>query len=69
MSGSEMHHPERDIRPSRLAAMPGARWTAILAAATIAALGALAGCGGDDGGGSIPQETADEMLATAAEIE
>ena len=69
MSGSEMHHPEPGNRPSRLAPMPGARGIAIVAAAVIAALFAIAGCGGDDGGGSIPQDLADEMLATSGEIE
>lgn len=69
MSGSDMHHPEAGNRPNRLAAMPGRRGRAILAAAILAALVPLSGCGGDDGGGSIPQESADAMLASAAEIE
>ena len=69
MSGSEMHRPgAREPRPT-LAAMPGARGRAVLAAAMIAALAALAGCGGDDEGGAIPKDTADEMLAATAEIE
>jgi hypothetical protein len=49
--------------------MPGTRGTAIVAAAVIAALFAIAGCGGDDGEGAIPQEASDEMLAATAEIE
>ena len=66
MSGSELHHPEPGGGPNRLAAMPGARGRAILA---VALAGALAGCGGDSGGGDIPQDTADTMLARAGEIE
>jgi hypothetical protein len=69
MSGSEMSHPETRQRPSRLAAMSGVRARAIFAAAVIAALVVLPGCGGSGGEGGIPQEVADQMLATAQEIE
>lgn len=65
MSASEMRRPSPRKRPSRLAAMRG---RAILAAAMIAALVAISGCGGGEGGG-IPQDSADSMLAITGEIE
>jgi len=68
MSASDMDHPEPAGSPNKLAAMPGARGRAIFAAAISAGLLAIAGCGGDSGGGDIPQDTADSMLAQADEI-
>lgn len=69
MWASEIHHPEGLDRPSRLAAMRGARARAVLAAAMFAALVAISGCGGSVGDGGIPQETADSMLALTQQIE